>query len=201
MKMQMNLTTVRPTAAAAMILGGSPTFSVEEIKDLSLIADRLRLHSDPVSAFLWKSLSNPEQILLGSNQPSERSLRQVQDVVVQALNKLIGQPCIYKPGRFRGVSLRPETTDLIKQRPTGPDLARLNRLLLEDAYPLELSRNLFGMPNPRPPTIPERSSEAAGAAHFDSQAKPDDSAQFRADILRRYEAPFTLAWRHGGLNE
>ena len=28
----------------------------------------------------------------------------------------------------------------MKQRPTGPNLALLNRLLLEDAYPLELSR-------------------------------------------------------------
>jgi hypothetical protein len=37
--------------------------------------------------------------------------------------------------------LRPETTDLIKQSPTAPALAHLNRLLLEDAYPLELSRN------------------------------------------------------------
>jgi hypothetical protein len=55
--------------------------------------------------------------------------------------------------------------------------------------------------NLRPPTIPERASEAAGPAHFDPQANLEDSGQFRADILRRYEAPFTLAWRHGGLND
>jgi len=37
--------------------------------------------------------------------------------------------------------LRPETAELIKQSPTGLNLVHLNRLLLEDAYPLELSRN------------------------------------------------------------
>lgn len=55
--------------------------------------------------------------------------------------------------------------------------------------------------NPPPLPIPERASTATKAAHFDPHAKPDNSAQFRADLLRRYDAPFALAWGHGGLND
>jgi hypothetical protein len=45
----------------------------------------------------------------------------------------------------------------------------------------------------------EPASEAAGAAHSGPQAKPDASAQFRTEILRRYEAPFKSARPHDGL--
>lgn len=50
------------------------------------------------------------------------------------------------------------------------------------------------------PAIPEAASEAAGAAHSDPPANPDDSAQFRAGILRRYEAPFKSACPPDRLN-
>jgi hypothetical protein len=50
----------------------------------------------------------------------------------------------------------------------------------------------------RAPTMPERDSGAA------APAIPEDSAQFRENILHRREAPYPLPplpWRHGGLNE
>jgi peroxiredoxin len=119
----------------------SPALSADEVKDLSGLIKRLREQSDPVSAFLWKRFSKSEQSLLMSYEPSAPSPRQAQEVVVQALRKIIDGPSIYKVKRFKGVFLRPETTELIKQSPTGPNLVRLNRLLLEDTFPLELSRN------------------------------------------------------------
>jgi hypothetical protein len=97
-------------------------------------------HSDPTSVFLWDSLSESDQSLLRSYQPSPPSSKQAQEVIVQALQKLVGGPSIYKVGRFKGVSLRPETAGLTYERPTGFKLAHFNRLLLEDAYPLELWR-------------------------------------------------------------
>ena len=137
--------------------GGSPAFSADEIRDLPKLANKLRGQSDPVSAFLWQSLPNAEQVVLTNYQPPAPSSNQVaatssnqmaaassekaQEVVVQALNKIIGEPCIYERERFKEVALRPETADLMKREPTGLALARLNRMLLEDAYPAELSRN------------------------------------------------------------
>ena len=59
---------------------------------------------------------------------------------------MVGGKSIYEPERFQGIRLRHETTNLMGQSPTVVNLARLNRLLLEDAYPAELSRNLLSDP-------------------------------------------------------
>jgi RNA polymerase sigma-70 factor (ECF subfamily) len=120
---------------------GSPTFSVDDIKDLPAIIDQWRGPSNAVSAFLWQSLSNQDQIVLTNYHPSALISNKAQAIVVLAINRIIGGPSIYESNRFQGISLRPETTNLMKEGPTGPSTARLNRLLLEDAYPLELSRN------------------------------------------------------------
>jgi hypothetical protein len=125
-------------------LGGSLTFSADEIKDWSKLVNRLTQQSDPVSAFLWRSLSNQEQVLLANYQPSAPGSSQVQEVVLQALNKTIAGPAIYERGRFQAILLRPETIYIMQQNPTGPILAYFNRFLLEDAYPLELSRDRVG---------------------------------------------------------
>jgi hypothetical protein len=130
-------------------------FSLDAIKDLSGMINRLRQQSDAVSAFLWKELKSLDQQILVEYEPSELSSKQAQDIVCQALNKIIAGPSFFESERFEGVSLRQEITDLMKQLPTGRlrwptrkekmvaaiKLGRLNRLLLEAAYPVELSRN------------------------------------------------------------
>ena len=135
---------------------GSSTFSADEIKDLPKFATRLKGQSDSVSAFLWQGLSKPEQAMLTNYQPSATNSFQYQpsatysfqlkEILVQALNKTVGGKSIYERERFQGILLRPETTNLLGQSPTGANLAGLNRLLLEDAYPSELSRNLLSDP-------------------------------------------------------
>jgi len=135
-------TPVRPTApSATKEWKGSSTFSVDEIKDLSGIISRLRQQSDGVSALLWKGLSAPDQQILTKYQTAEPTSKQAQDAVLQVLNKIVVGPIIFESERFKGVSLRQETIDLMKQNPGGSNLAHLNRLLLEDTYPLELSSN------------------------------------------------------------
>jgi peroxiredoxin len=120
---------------------GSATSSVSKFKDLPGLINRLKGQSDPVSVFLWKRLSKSGQSLLMSYQASAPTSKEAREVIVQAFDKIIKGPCVYNAGRFKGVSLRPETTELLKQSPKGPTLAHLNRLLLEDAYPSELSRS------------------------------------------------------------
>ena len=77
--------------------------------------------------------------------------------------------------------------------------------LIKSSCPLEVSGGLDSAAakpgNRLSPTIPGPACEAAGAAHADPQGNPDDSAQFRAEVLRRYEAPFKSAWPQDGLNE
>jgi hypothetical protein len=118
---------------------GAAAFSAPEIRALPGMVRRLRMHIDKMSAFLWQKLSIPEQVMLTNARPSSASAKQVQDAVLETLNKTIEGPCVYEHERFQGIRLRPETTNLLKQTPTGDKLAHLNRLLLEDAFPGELA--------------------------------------------------------------
>lgn len=131
------------------------TISADEIKDFLMLVTELREQFDAVSAFLWNRLSDPEQLMLRNYQPSAPDLDQMQAIVVKALNNIIGGKSIYDDLRFQDIPLRPETVDLLKRDPSGPDLVLLNRLLLEDAYPLELSRNhdIAGASGSMPPLL------------------------------------------------
>ena len=130
---------------------GSSIFSANEIKNLTAIIERWRKQSDPVSDFLWQSMSNskPEQLLLTNYQPPGSSASQARDVVLHCLNNIIGGPCIYEVERFKGIGLRPQTINLKQQLPTGSNLAHLNRLLLEDTYQLELSSDHWSLRAPQ----------------------------------------------------
>lgn len=64
---------------------------------------------------------------------------------------------LYTEARFAGIVLAPETEQLLAQQPTGTDLHRLNRWLLEDAYPRYLATSR---------TFRWRLQTAAGRAGF-----------------------------------
>ena len=76
--------------------------------------------------------------------------------------------------------------------------------LIKSPCPLEGSSRVdtaaAELSNQPSPAIPEPVSAAAGAAHSDAKAKPDASAEFRTEILRRYDAPFKSARPHDGLS-
>jgi len=131
------------SAGSSLYIDGpaSASFSVHQIKDFSKLLQRLRGRSDPVSCFLWQNLSSRDQLLLRNCQPSGPGSRQAKDLVVQLLNKIIGGSGFYEVERFKAVSMRPETSALVRLPHLGSHLSILNRFLLEDAYPLELSRN------------------------------------------------------------
>lgn len=65
--------------------------------------------------------------------------------VVEALNPRIEQLSLFDSNRFAGVALRPETAALLAPNSGTTQLARLNRLLLEDAYPHDLERKSRGL--------------------------------------------------------
>jgi|ERR1035441_1335862 hypothetical protein len=63
------------------------------------------------------------------------------NILRKELNRILTRTLpIYEKGRFAGIKLRPQTYALLAQYPSGSQLVQLNRLLLEDAYPMELER-------------------------------------------------------------
>ncbi|HEY3836415.1 MAG TPA: DUF1080 domain-containing protein [Bryobacteraceae bacterium] len=98
------------------------------ITDPAAFTARLTSGSDAVSS-----------VLAGRLQPSAQAGL---PALLKDLNQLISGPSLYDRERFKGVALRPETEKLLRQSPQGGDQrARLNKLLLEDAYPQELARS------------------------------------------------------------
>jgi hypothetical protein len=61
--------------------------------------------------------------------------------LVVDLNGIISNDALHTPERFAKVTLSAETAALVALHPQGESLKRLNRLLLQDAYPVELARN------------------------------------------------------------
>ena len=116
---------------------GSSLFSVGDFIDLPAFVAKLRTQ-DPISKYLWNQFSASTQEVLTSatSTPEEQKL-----ALVQALDNILKGVLIYETVRFAGVALSPETLALRSQNPKGKDLIRLNRLLLEDAYPLEIAKS------------------------------------------------------------
>jgi Domain of Unknown Function (DUF1080) len=100
--------------------------STAAIADLPAFMAKLTSASDPVSGFLRGKLSDSTKTPL----------------VIKDLNQVISGPSIYAKPLFDTVVLRPETSLLLKRQPTGYQLARLNKMLLEDAYPNELVKSV-----------------------------------------------------------
>src|SRR5207249_1849281 len=59
--------------------------------------------------------------------------------LMQDLNSLILKQSIYSPERFSGIPLGEKTKQLLAQDARTRNEARLNRLLLADAFPQELA--------------------------------------------------------------
>jgi hypothetical protein len=93
------------------------------------------------AAFLGKLAAGPDAMSVFLRSRLQDSVKADLATLVRGLNQVISGPSIYDKARFSGIALRPETEQLLKQNPGGQQLARLNKLLLEDAYPAKLAKS------------------------------------------------------------
>ena len=114
---------------------------VDGIADPSAFAGKLANGTDAVSVFLRGKLETLVKADLASYSPSNVNAKALISTLAKNINQVISGPSIYDIARFSQVVLRPETEQLLQQNVYGPQLARLNKLLLEDAYPAELSKS------------------------------------------------------------
>ncbi|MCU0785311.1 MAG: MFS transporter [Verrucomicrobia bacterium] len=120
------------------------SFSASEIKDASGFVERLRNKPDAVSAFLGSQLSAKTLELLAGHQAGAPLTPGLETALVldlnrilrQELNKADNKPALYDVPRFAGVSLSEKTQQLLAENPDKDHARlRLNRLLLQDAFP------------------------------------------------------------------
>lgn len=101
---------------------GTSFFQPEHFKDLAAFQGRLNAAADPLSQHLKQQLG-------GAASGSAREL-------AKALNQVLEGPSLHDaPARFAHVQLSPRLQRFAKQNPPTHNRIRLNRLLLEEAYP------------------------------------------------------------------
>lgn len=114
------------------LTAGDTTLEVESIKDMPGFANALKSPFDPMSTFLRQHLSAATRQAIDSYKGSASNPGQLTIVLVQELNKIIQD---YPLVEHRVAIIRGITARLLQQNPQGNAAIRLNRMLLEDAYP------------------------------------------------------------------
>jgi len=114
---------------------------VDGITNPSAFAGKLATGTDAVSLFLRGKLDALVKADVASYSPSNANAKALMSTLAKDINQVISGPSIYDIARFSQVVLRPETEQLLQQNVYGPQLARLNKMLLEDAYPAELAKS------------------------------------------------------------
>jgi hypothetical protein len=122
----------------AIPTSNSPLLVAGDLKDAAGLAVELKGGHDALSTFLWSQLSPATQAAANITATLAVSTALTSGLVAD-LNAIIAGPSLYDPARFDLAELPPETQALIAASPTGTDLQRLNRLLLEAAFPIALA--------------------------------------------------------------
>lgn len=132
--------TIYPTAAIPHHFVPS-RFGAGDITDLKSFAARLRepASADEVSKFLVTQLSPETRKLLDATATGSLTNSVLLQDLVEDLNRVVQSGPIYDAQRFAGVKLSSEASALLGQKLLGVDQFRLNRKLLQDAYPREIS--------------------------------------------------------------
>lgn len=137
-----------PKAAQAVLAGlidglnHTTTFSAADFLDFQTLAAKLRTPPDSLSEHLRNSFSPATRSLLDAFPPSESVPEALKAALVTEFNRIIHGQCVYDQKTFAGVKLRSETNHILAQKPEGQERVRLNRFLLAEAYPSEISRTL-----------------------------------------------------------
>ncbi len=97
--------------------------------------------SDPVSNYLFNHLSAETRSLLAGGRKDAALGR----ALAKDLNQLLEAGPLYDPARFATVNLSERTQRFVKQNPQGHTRIRLNRILLEEAYPKEIAKSIGGV--------------------------------------------------------
>ena len=123
------------------IENSATSLSAGSIMDQAAFVAKLANGTDTVSLFLHRRLEDLVKADLAAYSVTNANAKALMSAILKDLNQVIHGPSIYDVARFGNAALRPETERLLQQDVHGLQLARLNMLLLEDAYPAELVKS------------------------------------------------------------
>ena len=123
------------TGAARQWVELRTAFASGDIADVPALAARRGAPADPVSAFVAAELSPSTRQALERFAVGAATATALRVELAQDLNRLLATPSLYSAERFAGVVLGDQTRRLLAGDASPGHPARLNRLLLADAYP------------------------------------------------------------------
>jgi tetratricopeptide (TPR) repeat protein len=123
---------------------GTSFFKETDFIDLPGFTARLAAGAaaNPLSKFLSDHLTAETRQLLGAGSNKEAALRKA---LARDLNQVLEAGLLYDEARFSGIKLSERTQRFIKQNPQSHTRIRLNRILLEEAYPKEIAKSIGGV--------------------------------------------------------
>jgi len=118
------------------------SFGKGDISDLAALSTKLTAATDSPSAYLSAQIDASLKARLAAYSPAEApaDTAALATALAKLLNQVISGPPLSQAMAFRSIRLRPETDRLVNQNPKGSELVRLNRMILEDAFPQELAK-------------------------------------------------------------
>ena len=117
-------------------------FTGQDFTNLPAFVAKLRPgDQDPLAQWLFQNLSQPTRDLITS-KGDEQNLR---TALTGDLNRLLEAGPVYDANRFARVKLSDYLQQFITQNPQSDTRIRLNRLLLESAYPDNIEKSLGGV--------------------------------------------------------
>jgi len=126
------------TASLYEMRDEEPQFTKDDFRNLPRLFYKLSTETSITNHLT--ELFNPEaRSLVLKYEPSDQVSEQQMNTLLTEFNALLKNSALYDKRAFSDVILRRETRDLLDQKPTGEQLIRLNRKLLEDAFPLEIA--------------------------------------------------------------
>jgi len=113
-------------------------FEKSHFNDAPALVSRLKAATDPAAQWLAGQFSAKTKQALAGHDTAQAPSAALQEAVVGELNTVIRGKSIAGEAALQGVKLRDMTAVLKAQQPQADNLVRLNRSLLEDAFPAEL---------------------------------------------------------------
>jgi nucleoside phosphorylase len=116
---------------------GSPFLRADDLIDAGSLIKSLKDKQTPIAKYLLSRLPTETRKLIRQYPPIPKTLV---PALVKGLNQVLRDD-LYKPSLFEGIFLRKEVNVLLeKDSLKDKELANLNRILLEDAYPKDIAR-------------------------------------------------------------
>jgi uncharacterized oligopeptide transporter (OPT) family protein len=99
--------------------------------------EKLKAGGDPLTQFVWNHFAPQTRETLQNFNPADRA---ASSLLTREMDDILHIPGFYTRELFGETKLSPETAALMARNVQGGERVRLNRLLLEDAYPKFIAR-------------------------------------------------------------